>query len=69
MRRVVVFILGNAVTRANPYFTEFDIKKPINKKQIATTREGLVLIQIVNNFLLCNVNIYLLLKIILKLSI
>lgn len=49
MRRVVVFFFGNAVTWANPYFTEFDIKKPINKKQIATTRDGLVLIQIVNN--------------------
>lgn len=49
MRRVRVFFFGNAITWANPYFTEFDISKPSNKKQIQTCKDGLVLIQIANN--------------------
>ncbi len=49
MRRVRVFFFGNAVTWGNPYFTFFDIQKPNNEKQIKTSHDGLVLIQIANN--------------------
>lgn len=49
MRRVRVFFFGNAVTWANPYFTFFEIRKPTNEKKIATSHDGLVLIQIANN--------------------
>lgn len=49
MRRVRVFFFGNAVTWANPYFTEFNIKKPANEKQISLCNDGLILVQIANN--------------------
>lgn len=49
MRRVRVFFFGNAVSWANPYFTFFDIKKPMNRKNISLFRDNLVLVQIANN--------------------
>lgn len=49
MRPVKVFFFGNALSWSNPYFTFFDIRKPKNKKQIATCKDGTILIQLYSN--------------------
>ena len=48
MRDVKIFMLGNAVTIANPYFLFFDINLPYNT-DIKTYKDGLILIQYMKN--------------------
>lgn len=48
MREVKIFMLGNAVTEFNPYFLFFNITLPYNN-DIKTFKEGLILIQYMNN--------------------
>lgn len=48
MRDVKIFMLGNAVTIANPYFIFFDINLPYNT-DIKTYKNGLILIQYMKN--------------------
>lgn len=48
MRDVKIFMLGNAVTIANPYFLFFDINLPYNT-DIKTYKNGLILIQYMKN--------------------
>lgn len=45
MRDVRVYFISNAITFTNPYFLEFNITKPMNKKQIACKDD--ILIQLV----------------------
>lgn len=47
-RDVRIFMLGNAFTITNPYFIYFDINLPYNS-DIKTYRDGLILIQYMNN--------------------
>ena len=48
MRDVVILMLGNAVTIANPYFMFFDINIPYNS-DIKTYKDGLILVNYVKN--------------------
>ena len=48
MRDVKIFMLGNAVTIANPYFLFFDINLPYNT-DIKTYKNGLILVQYMKN--------------------
>lgn len=48
MRDVKIFMIGNAVTIANPYFLFFDINLPYNT-DIKTYKNGLILIQYMKN--------------------
>lgn len=48
MRDVVILMLGNAVTIANPYFIFFDINIPYNS-DIKTYKDGLILVNYVKN--------------------
>ena len=48
MRDVKIFMLGNAVTIANPYFLFFDINLPYNT-DIKTYKDGLILVQYMKN--------------------
>lgn len=48
MRDVKVFLLANAVTITNPYFTYFDLHLPYNN-DIATFKDGLILVQYMKN--------------------
>lgn len=48
MRNVKIFMLGNAVTVANPYFLFFDINMPYNT-DIKTYKDGLILVQYMKN--------------------
>ena len=47
-RDVKVFLLGNAVSITNPYFTYFDLYLPYNN-DIATFKDGLIVVQYMNN--------------------
>ena len=47
-RDVKVFLLGNATTRANPYFMYFDITDPYGT-DIKTLKDGLILVQYMKN--------------------
>ena len=48
MRDVRVFMLGNAVTPYNPYFMFFNLTIPYNN-DIKTFKDGLILVQFMNN--------------------
>ena len=48
MRDVKIFMLGNAVTIANPYFIFFDLTLPYNT-DIKTFKDGLILVQYMYN--------------------
>lgn len=48
MRDVRIFLLSNSVSRTNPYFLYFNLDIPYNK-DIRTYRNGLILVQYMNN--------------------
>ena len=48
MNNVVIFMLGNAVTIANPYFLYFDLHLPYNN-DIITFKNGLILVNYMKN--------------------
>lgn len=48
-KRVPMFMLANVISVMNPYFLEFDIRLPSNKKKIATNKSRRIYMQIVDN--------------------